>query len=274
MHVFMEYSWKQGERTPVNQDSLAFCQMVVRRRRCVLGAVCDGIGSMPGSEEAGGFVTEQLLQWFCREGPGLFGAGSRKKRICNAGIRLLHRIHLELVKRCTVQEEDGTRILPRGTTVTALLVVESRYYWWHAGDSRLYYAGKRKPLKQLTTDHVRQGKLEKCVGSVAFRGASTGTGRIRGGASFLLCTDGFYRRLPVAWLERFLQEGLSRTEAQTGRMLRDMILQNTDAGEKDDSTALYIAVKNKKTWRKTGRKILCSCKGSRIFAPQKQGGFV
>lgn len=85
MHIFTEYYWKKGQKTEENQDSLAICQMVVRRKRCMMAVVCDGIGSLPHSEQTSGYVTEQLVSWFYRAGPKLLGGKRSSQQILNAG---------------------------------------------------------------------------------------------------------------------------------------------------------------------------------------------
>ena len=86
MQIFSTYYWEKGFKTEKNQDSLALCQMVVQRKRCLMAVVCDGIGSLPDAEKASGFVTEQLVYWFYHTGPRVFTGYFAQWRIPNVAL--------------------------------------------------------------------------------------------------------------------------------------------------------------------------------------------
>lgn len=232
MHIFTEYYWKKGQKTEENQDSLAICQMVVKRKRCMMAVVCDGIGSLPHSEQASGYVTEQLINWFYRAGPKLFGGGRSTRKILNAGKREIYRIHRQMQ-----QYSSGQGM---GTTLSMLVVAGEYYFVWNAGDSRIYCTERRTP-RLLTVDDSREGRLTRCIGSFSWRGLFTRKGKVHGSAVFLVCSDGFYRRMSKEMLETVLEnkKGITLREAA---MLREIAGRNEARGETDDASAVYVRV--------------------------------
>lgn len=228
MQIYMEHFWEQGERTERNQDSLAFCQFVVSRKRCAIAVVCDGIGSLENSEESSGFVTEQAVNWFCRDGPKLFSKRLNKRKIKRAGQRLLFGLHLQM-------KDSGRKI---GTTVSMLLLIERNYFIWNVGDSRIYLKRKRKELILLTKDDVESGYLTRCVGSFPWKGIEMKSGRIKSGDSMFICTDGFWKFLTKEILNTVLTT--EANEEKMKRILREVNGRNRRRGEKDDSSAILV----------------------------------
>ena len=149
MQFFTEYVWKKGEKASKNEDSLAICQMVAGRRRCLMVLICDGIGSLEESEKASGFVTEQMIRWFYQTGPRLLGRKRSGRSLENAVRRQLWRI--------SGQMAEAFQDRKTGTTFSMLLLVQKRYFIWNVGDSRIYRK-IAKDIRQLTEDDTRAGK--------------------------------------------------------------------------------------------------------------------
>lgn len=231
MFIFTDYYWGKGEKTEKNQDSLAICQMVVRRRRCLMVLVSDGIGSLEESEKASGFVTEQLIGWFYRLGPKLFSRRRRKQRIVNAVKRELDRIRKEM------QEIWGGK--RAGATLSMLLFSGRDFYIWNIGDSRIYKQ-RRGKVYQLTRDDLKKGMLTKCIGTFPGREILAHHGRLRKGDAFLVCSDGFYRRLTLADLRAVLSAGSGKEGIKPKSVLREAAGQNRARGEKDDASAILV----------------------------------
>ena len=231
MLIFTDYYWRKGEKTEKNQDSLAICQMVVRRRRCLMVLVSDGIGSFEESEKASGFVTEQLIGWFYRLGPKLFHRRRKRRRIVNAVKRELDRV------RKRMQEGWGEK--KAGATLSMLLLVGRDFYIWNIGDSRIYQKKKEK-VTQLTKDDSRKGMLTKCIGTFPGRQFFVSYGRIRKGDAFLVCSDGFYRRLTPADLLAVLRAGSGPACIRPKAILREAAEQNRVRGEGDDVSAVLV----------------------------------
>lgn len=199
MHFNTGYYWSPGGYSPGNQDSVSLQHVCVRGGEALLAVVCDGIGSLPGSENASGLVVYRLTEWFYHEGKDLIRGDTKGPLIMLALQKCIHGISQELIK---FKESAGHAT---GTTCSALLMLGRSYYLIHIGDSRIYSISKNNPIKrlikkeniclrQLTRDDVdASGRLKKALGISIKDRADFDMGRIRRGEVFLLCTDGYYR---------------------------------------------------------------------------------
>lgn len=229
MQIFTAAFWEKGVKTSKNQDSLALCQMIIRRKRCLMAAVCDGIGSIPDSEIASGFVTEQLVNWFYRDGPRLFAGPCGFRKVENTVKRELYRIRQQFEKY------EGKQ----GCTLSMLLIIDRKYFLWHAGDSRIY-RGRGKKVKQMTADDVYQGMLTNCIGTFPWKGVITQRGYLKKKDTFLVCSDGFYKRITKEEMDAVLLGEDACGERKAKRVLKEAAARARMRGEKDDLSALYV----------------------------------
>lgn len=231
MHSFTATFWEKGSKTAKNQDSLALCQMVVRRKRCLMAVVCDGIGSIPDAEQASGFVTEQLVNWFYHEGTKVFARRHTFRAVQNAVKREIYRIRRQFDRVSGKQ----------GCTLSMLLLVDGRYFIWHVGDSRIY-RGRKRNAKALTTDDVYRGMLTKCIGTFPWKGVVAHKGHLWKKDTFLVCSDGFYKKLSDKELETVLLGAQICGERQAQKMLVEAATRIRAKGESDDISAIYIKI--------------------------------
>lgn len=80
-----------------------------------------------------------------------------------------------------------------GTTVTILIFIGKYFYLAHIGDSRVYRV-KRK-LQVLTEDDGDGKVLYRCIGAGKWEKPKWKQGKVKRKTGFLLCTDGFYKKL-------------------------------------------------------------------------------
>ena len=186
--------WSKGAGHGKNQDSLSLQHVLLRTGECLFAIVCDGIGSLPYSEEASGYAVRRMTDWFYHEGKELICPGRSKELIL-----------LALQKQCCRMQEELVRFqrmrgIQTGTTCSAVLLHNRRYYLIHIGDSRIYRIRKSKfPIgtqfyyvRSMTKAHTdSQGRLLRCLGMDGGDRAVIETGRLAKGTGLLLCTDGF-----------------------------------------------------------------------------------
>jgi serine/threonine protein phosphatase PrpC len=87
-----------------------------------------------------------------------------------------------------------------GSTLTVLYLSGKRFIVAHAGDSRVYLL-RRGKLMKLTEDQTLPGRknvLTNCIGKPGQIGVCLKHGKVSENDVFLLCSDGFYNRLPNA----------------------------------------------------------------------------
>lgn len=135
--------------------------------------------------------------------------------------------------------QDSDTGIGRGTTLSMLVVAEKRFFVWNAGDSRIYQSSRRQ-LHLLTEDDSKEGMLTRCIGSFSWRGVFTHRGRVHKNAVFLVCTDGFYKRMPKEVLDAVMFPKTGIIPQQAEALLRDAALRSIAHGEKDDMSAVYV----------------------------------
>lgn len=172
----------------------------------LLLVVADGMGGMPGGEEAASLAVDAYRK----------SAGGRT-------------ITESLLKRPALDAQRDILRLGRssgmegmGTTLTAALVRNDGLCWVHIGDSRLYRFSAGR-LEQLTQDHrflssmIRDGDisleearrhplrnlLDQCLGCPEPE-FENGRSELLAGDSVLLCTDGLCDELDAEAMEMLL----------------------------------------------------------------------
>ena len=110
-----------------------------------LAIVADGMGGHEGGQVASRIAVEIFAESYAAS-----AEPDSQKRLLNALTEAHHRIQRKA--------GEDPRLGAMGTTCTALALVDSRLYFVHVGDSRLYLlrAGK---LRSLTRDHTLIARL-------------------------------------------------------------------------------------------------------------------
>ena len=226
--------WCRGREADRNQDSVILQQVLTRRGRVLMAAVCDGMGGISQGETASGYVAESLQEWFYME---LLYMIREKKRSWVIR-RSLDRLTFHLQRQ--LQRYAGREEISLGTTMTVLVIWEKLYLVWHLGDSRAYrLRGGR--LEQITTDHVHgTGKLTKCLGSFGYFVPEHTMGVLRPGEAVLLCSDGFRRRVTDQEIAGVMNPVGMIQEEQIERRLREIGEACMNRGERDNLSAVYV----------------------------------
>ena len=239
MNVISGAYWDQGLRH-VNQDSIILQQVMTTKGRVMMAAVSDGIGGLKEGEVASGYITERLIENFYEQMVPIAGRGKGKEALKRSLLRCLYDSNDKLKKYA-----HGKDIL-LGATVSLLFLWGRQYIIMHLGDSRIYQwrslLGREREVKQLTKDHSdKGGGLLKCIGSFPFQYPDICYGRICGKSGFLLCTDGFYRKVDREGF-KILVPGEIDSEEQIYKRLKMIAAQSLKRGEKDNISAVYAVV--------------------------------
>lgn len=205
-----------GRVAKSNQDALLLQQVLTRRGRVLMAAVCDGMGGVSQGETAASYVAERLQEWFYTEFLWMF-AGKKRTWVIR---RSLDRLAWHMQQQ--MRRYGGEEKLSLGTTMTVLVLWEKGWLLWHLGDSRAYRL-RRGRMEQLTTDHVVGAeKLTKCVGSFGYFVPEHKMGVPKAGEGFLLCSDGFRRQMTERELRDVLAPAQLKEEAQIERRLGEI----------------------------------------------------
>ncbi len=233
----------------INQDSLLIRVAESGRGPVALAVLCDGVGGLDRGEIASAALVDVFGRWFGEELPAMlaqeeFGMpvlrGRWETLIRDAGRRL---------------SEFGARNRLRlGTTLSALLLAEGRYYIANVGDTRVYRITDR--AVQLTVDQTcvqrevslghmtereaasdpRGHVLLQCVGAGPPAAADYCEGDVQGDTVFMLCCDGFRHRVTAEEFAGALNPGVLDCEEKMEEQAQRLIRLNLDRGETDNIT--------------------------------------
>lgn len=205
MGKFITYSATDiGIEKAVNQDCVGIIVNTHPQLTAALGIICDGVGGLQDGEYASATTYKRFIDWFQYELPQLIYEEDFDSVLQNRWMKLIYNHNQYLYEYA---KKKGVRM---GTTLTALLLYDGKYYTAQVGDSRAYEIAQK--CVQLTEDQsfvareVRQGRLTKDEAKVDARrnillqsiGYSKNvepvftTGNLVEGVCYLLSSDGFY----------------------------------------------------------------------------------
>lgn len=237
MNFISEIYWDKGERD-INQDSVSLQEVRIKGEKVIFALICDGIGGLWGGEEASGFVTERMTEWFYKDGLAMIRKNKGRKRIEKAGLRALYSCNEEMRQ---FGKEKGIKF---GTTATMMILKGRRYFLWHSGDTRAYLVAagrKQKRMKRLTADHTANSRtLIRCIGSFEWKQPDVHNGYLKRKSVILLCTDGFRNRIEEGKIEEAMQPVLLQSREQIYMRLKEIAEYVKRRGEKDNISAIAI----------------------------------
>lgn len=179
----------------VNQDALV-CSFNLNDEFCAV--VCDGVGSVKGSEYASNIVANTFADEF-----------EKLQKLVNPTEWFKKTLDLALtrVKNCSI-----VRKLPGiSTTLAMLIICNKHYYCFNIGDTRVYKISENE-VKQISYDHIYKNYLKgknvnidqkKLFALTNFIDGDNpksaifalNDGMIDSKCMFALCTDGVYKVL-------------------------------------------------------------------------------
>ena len=239
---------EQGIHRKKNQDALFFDTRRVFQNEICAAVVCDGVGGFPDSEFASGRTVSLIGQWFarCMQEYAGDGAENRKKGRSLKSVCYVYDEMKNGLLEClwsahkSVSEEAAERKFKAATTVCAMLAAGGFYSIYSTGDSRIYKIGAG--MKQMTTDQVveRNGKkvLSNCLGSFPGPDFQRIEGRIQKKKTYLIATDGFYKKVDAAAAVKHF--GKAQTSEEMIAALTGFREYAVGMGEKDDSTGIAL----------------------------------
>jgi len=245
MRLLYGYFSEHGVDREKNQDAMFFKSDLFGKYNVCAAAVCDGIGSFADSDFASGLTVNHIGEWFDRSLKAhrdmYIDPKSKRKsartvyqELKNSLIEKLWLIH-EIVS-----DETAARNFKAGTTVCVMLAVENFYCLYSTGDSRIHEIGGE--VRRLTEDQSTEinGKsaLLHCLGCFPGPSFKRTEGKIQKGRTYLLASDGFYRRLDHKTAVKIF--GKAKTSGEIESAIKTLYEYSRAAGEKDDSTSIAM----------------------------------
>jgi len=246
MKLLYGYYSEHGVDREKNQDAMFFKSDLFGKYNVCVASVCDGIGSFADSDFASGLTVNHVGEWFDRNLKAyrdIYIAGSNQKR--KSARAVYEELKNSLLEKLwltheVVMSETSARRFKAGTTVCVMLAVENLFCLYSTGDSRIYEVGRE--VIRLTSDQstVINGKsaLLHCLGCPPGPAFKRIEGRIQKGRTYLLATDGFYRRLDHKAAAKGF--GKAKTTEEMQNAVKTLYDCSRSAGEKDDSTGIAV----------------------------------
>ena len=243
-----------GITKKTNQDSALLLTAQTDDGDVLLAAVCDGMGGLAKGETASAAMALALQDWFEREFPALLYAGLDPAQLSASWQKVIDGANTRIA------DFGAAAHVQMGTTVAALLVARGQYFLMNVGDSRVYllsdaiyqltkdqtYIQREMDLGHMTWQqamaHPQRNVLLQCVGASAAVAPDYGTGAVRPGQRFLLCSDGFRHVLDPQELYQSLGPAADGTEEGMRRALQDLTELDKRRQESDNITAMLIRV--------------------------------
>ena len=224
-----------------NQDRAAGAR--IRRKGCVVGVVCDGMGGARAGNIASSMAVDVFMEAFLEDGEDSPDLEHMERAAALANRQVFRR---------AVEDENCVGM---GTTLVAALAGEEEALILNEGDSRAYHISEESGISQVTRDHslvedlVERGELTRdqarvhphknlitrALGAEPDLKADSFRRELAEGDFLLLCSDGLSN---VVSEQEILYEVVHGGEACTCcRRLLDIALHR---GAPDNVTAVLI----------------------------------
>lgn len=252
MNFVTAYCTDVGIRKKTNQDSMLIMQADTNAGKVLFAAVCDGMGGLAKGEVASAKAIHSLADWFQHEFPAILAGGIQEQMLFDSLNRMIQDTNDGIAAY-------GAQLgMDLGTTITALLIVGSKYYVVNVGDSRVYRI--EQTIQQLTHDQTvvqreidhgrltleqamadpRRSILLQCVGASEKVVPDFYSGGISGRENFLLCCDGFRHVISPEELYEGLNPAVAVTREQMTANLQYFVDTNKYRQETDNISAILV----------------------------------
>jgi serine/threonine protein phosphatase PrpC len=192
-------------RQEPNEDTISVTHGVIpalSSKAFVLLMVADGMGGQEDGQEASRLAVQSLCDDL---------SSSLRSAVAPQALQPLLKAGVQSANRVLYQRNQE-RFTAMGTTMTAVLVVDSMAYVAHVGDSRCYLYRQPGGLSQITRDHSlvaalaaagviqpediythpRRNLIYRCLGEKAFEEVDTSVVALAADDILLLCSDGLW----------------------------------------------------------------------------------
>ena len=254
MDFWVSASTDIGTKKQVNEDRVLVRKVTTKTGPMVFAVLCDGMGGLSHGELASSVVLDAFSEWMYTELPDLSQYPLEDHVIRKQWSSLITK------KNNWLHAYGEQNQCSLGTTVTALLLTQNRYYLLNIGDSRAYEIGSQ--VIQLTQDHtlvaeeIRLGNLteeqaeqspirnvlSRCVGVMESVSPDMFFGDVKHGSAYVLCSDGFRHCISSLEMKQYLLDS-QQSEREMKQWEEYLIELNKSRGEKDNISVITILTK-------------------------------
>lgn len=241
-----------GLTKKTNQDSYNVRVLSTPQGKMVFAVLCDGMGGLANGEVASASLVNAFVKWSEKKLPAL-----SKNELADADIRNdWISIATEFNEKIKVY---GKRIgASAGTTVTAILLTEKRYYIINVGDTRAYeitdvvsvltkdqtVVAREIELGNITPEESetdsRRSVLLQCVGASDVVYPDMFFGDTKLNAVYMLCSDGFRHEISSDEIYEYLNPDVMLNENSMKQNMDALVDINKQRQERDNITVVSI----------------------------------
>ena len=252
MNFIISAATDVGIKKNTNQDSLSLKIINTSQGRMAFGVLCDGMGGLEKGEVASATVINAFQKWVDEELPSISNKAIDEE-VISAGWNHIIASMNEKIKNYGIYHN-----IKLGTTVTAILLTESKYYILNVGDSRIYEITDQ--VVQLTKDQTlvqrevdlgnltpqqaeedpRKNILLQCVGASDKVYPDMFFGETKKDAVYMLCSDGFRHLITNTEIHKALNPDVARDEETMQNNQLSLIVLNKMRQETDNISVASI----------------------------------
>lgn len=241
-----------GIKKPTNQDSYTCKIANTPLGEIAFAVICDGMGGLEKGEVASAHMIKSFSNWFSNEFVVLLSEG----RFDDIPVQWNSIIQKQNEVIAKFGDENGCEL---GTTITAVLVIGSKYWFVHVGDTRLYHI-KENNIQIVTEDQTfiareikrgnmtpqqaakdpRRNMLLQCVGASRIVEPQFGDGVINSNEVMMLCSDGFRHKISDDEIYNHFKPSALNTIDDLQKNSKILVELNKERNETDNITVLLI----------------------------------
>ena len=241
MNLIFNSTTDIGNTRPTNQDSIFTNSISVNDINFFIAVVCDGRGGLQCGEIASQKTISYIKEWFnCLRyrSFSMENINSQFEYLTDELDNLILQVNSDLVDYSTEKN------ISMGTTLSLIFIGNENYYIINVGDSRIYKYNQN--IFQVTTDDsnvlIVDGQkklvLTQCIGKKIDIDLRIDGGTISIGDTFLLCSDGFYKRMDLNLITTHLQNISTKEDIQY--MEQILINDIKQKGEPDNISIIVV----------------------------------
>lgn len=252
MNFIVSASTDIGLTKNTNQDSYSVRVFDTRQGKVVFAVLCDGMGGLAKGEVASASLVNAFTKWADTRLPILC-----EKEIADGDIRE-DWVGLATTFNEKIKAYGRSCGVSMGTTVTAMLLTESRYYIINVGDTRAYeiadtvtvltkdqtVVAREVELGHLTEAEAatdsRRSVLLQCVGASDEVYPDMFFGNTKLNAVYMLCSDGFRHEITGEEIYAYLNPTVMLDADGMKRNMDTLIDLNKQRQERDNISVISI----------------------------------
>lgn len=242
-----------GNVKDTNQDSYAVRVFTTSYGKMVFAVLCDGMGGLAKGEVASSTVVNAFLDWTQTKLPQLCNSGTVRDDCIRSDWTKIAEDYNERIKQ--YGKSHGINL---GTTVTAMLITDNRYYVVNVGDTRAYeivnganvitkdqtLVAKEVELGIITAEQAetdsRRSVLLQCIGASETVAPDFFFGNTEKDAVYMLCSDGFRHEISEQEIYQYFRPDVMLDQESMNANSRALIDLNKQRMERDNITVVTV----------------------------------